>query len=257
VIILAIVVFLYSCYVHQYGQQQSSTNTAGSKLYQSRYRHEQPRKSPLSSPSYKFNAAEYDHNISLIDQRLKSLRQHSFLRANTTSSLLQYMKHTSRQPQCTNKPLFIAIAQVQSDLYWQLIENFMYSMVQFDHIECSVMICVSDPLCVRMCADKHFPCFDYNYHQLHTNSTSSTEAEAGTTVHVMEQIATIKLFEVSNALEAGIHVLLLDLDVGFLRDPMILFEGFLDNPYEHVRYDRCLCARENYATLKCDVTVCV
>jgi hypothetical protein len=128
------------------------------------------------------------------------------------------MKHTSRQPQCTNKPLFIAIAQVQSDLYWQLIENFMYSMVQFDHIECSVMICVSDPLCVRMCADKHFPCFDYNYHQLHTNSTSSTEAEAGTTVHVMEQIATIKLFEVSNALEAGIHVLLLDLDVGFLTE---------------------------------------
>jgi hypothetical protein len=30
--------------------------------------------------------------------------------------------------------------------------------------------------------------------------------------------------------------MLLDLDVGFLRNPMILYEGFLENPDVQVRY---------------------
>lgn len=32
------------------------------------------------------------------------------------------------------------------------------------------------------------------------------------------------------------NIFLLDLDVGFLRDPLLLYKGFLENPYEQVRY---------------------
>jgi hypothetical protein len=39
------------------------------------------------------------------------------------------------------------------------------------------------------------------------------------------QVAAVKLKHVGLALQKGVDVLLLDLDVGFLRDPMSLFEG--------------------------------
>lgn len=41
------------------------------------------------------------------------------------------------------------------------------------------------------------------------------------------QVAAIKLKHVALALELGVHVLLLDLDVGFLRDPLVLFDGYV------------------------------
>jgi hypothetical protein len=45
-------------------------------------------------------------------------------------------------------------------------------------------------------------------------------------------VGTVKLLHVGAALKEGINIMLLDLDIGFLRDPMILFEGFLENPLE-------------------------
>lgn len=41
----------------------------------------------------------------------------------------------------------------------------------------------------------------------------------------MSQVAAVKLRHVGLALALGVDVLLLDLDVGFMRDPMTLFEG--------------------------------
>lgn len=170
--------------------------------------------------------SNYLHNISIDEQRLQQLALHSFL-VHPNLTLLTYMKLVASQPQCMHKPLFIAMAHVQSDLYWQLIQNFIYSMMQFDHIECSIMICVTDMNCMNLCRYHHFPC----YHYQHPNATTGTTM----TIHIMEQIATIKLLEVSRALEAGLNILLLDLDVGFLRDPLVLYEGFLDDEYEQIR----------------------
>ena len=39
----------------------------------------------------------------------------------------------------------------------------------------------------------------------------------------------MKLRHVGNALALGVNIMLLDLDVGFLQDPMILYEGFAGN----------------------------
>ena len=42
---------------------------------------------------------------------------------------MDYMKHLDV---CYNKPIFLTMATVGDDLYWQLIENFVYTMV-FPH----------------------------------------------------------------------------------------------------------------------------
>lgn len=44
----------------------------------------------------------------------------------TLEDIMEYMKHLSV---CYNKPIFLTMATVGDDLYWQLIENFVYTMV--------------------------------------------------------------------------------------------------------------------------------
>jgi hypothetical protein len=128
--------------------------------------------------------------------------------SNSSLTLVQYMSYLAKLPQCQKKPIFVTMARVQDDLYWQLIENFFYSMLRFGHLDCSVMICISDSHCQQMCAEYDFPCYDYRHpHPEH---------------HVMEQVAYVKLLHIGDALEAGVNILVLDLDVGFLRDPLLL-----------------------------------
>jgi hypothetical protein len=91
-----------------------------------------------------------------------------------SSPLVDYMKYLSSQPQCNGKPLFISMAKVINELYWQLIENFYFTMSKFSHINCAIMICITDPYCMELCNKNQFPCFDY------THPNSST--------HVMEQV---------------------------------------------------------------------
>lgn len=78
------------------------------------------------------------------------------------------------------------------------------------------MVCVSDRKCMELCSDSFFPCYDFQY--------ENKEA------HTFEQVAAVKIRHVGFALKKGVNVMLLDLDVGFLRNPMILYEGFLENP---------------------------
>ena len=40
------------------------------------------------------------------------------------------------------------------------IENFIYSMVKFGLISCTLMVCVSDRKCIELCDAAHFPCYD-------------------------------------------------------------------------------------------------
>jgi hypothetical protein len=83
------------------------------------------------------------------------------------------------------------------------------------------MICISDEACVQRCKDNGFPCYDYQ----HDNATDP----------IFLQIGKLKLYYTGEALAAGADVMLLDLDVSFLRDPLELMAGFLDNETEHIR----------------------
>jgi hypothetical protein len=46
----------------------------------------------------------------------------------------------------------------------------------------------------------------------------------------MEQIAYIKLYETPKALQRNVSVFMLDLDVGFLSDPLPIIDTFIANP---------------------------
>ena len=123
---------------------------------------------------------------------------HSFTNSIRTDLLL-YMQALANHASCQEKPLFVTMAQVRSDLYWQLIENFFHSMAAFGHLDCTVLICVSDDLCNQRCKDNDFPCFKYE----HTNSSA----------HIMEQVAELKLFHMGRALEAGITQIFIFVDI--------------------------------------------
>lgn len=83
------------------------------------------------------------------------------------------------------------------------------------------MICISDQTCVDKCKEHGFPCYDYH----HDNASEP----------IFLQIGKLKLYYVGEAIKKGVDVMLLDLDVSFLRDPLELMEGFLDNETEHIR----------------------
>ena len=71
--------------------------------------------------------------------------------------------------------------------------------------------------CMDMCQSNGFEC--YGYYPT-TNPGSFVPV-----VPVMEQVATVKLHYMSQLLMNGVNVMLMDLDVGFLRDPMGLVDG--------------------------------
>jgi hypothetical protein len=132
-------------------------------------------------------------------------------------ALDEVMYFLQKQSVCRRKPIFLSMATVGDDLYWQLIENFVYSMVKFDLSSCSIVICVSDQKCMDACRSASFPCYNYQDHNTPLPS-------------VMEQIAKVKLFFVPVALTRGVDVFMLDLDVGFLGDPKIMVEAFVETP---------------------------
>ena len=136
-------------------------------------------------------------------------------------SLPYKIRDLSYTSHCRNQPIYLTMARVKSQLYWELVENFFGTMKKFGHGSCALMICISDPYCVYLCGLHKFNCYDYVHHD--------------SSAHTMEQVATVKLLYVGIALELGAHIFLLDLDVGFLRDPDILIQGFFENDHEQIR----------------------
>lgn len=132
-------------------------------------------------------------------------------------SLEDTMLYMNQHPVCAKTPIFLTMATVGDDLYWQLIENFVYSMVKFEISNCSLVICVSDPKCMRLCNDNNFPCYDYR--------TARNPLPS-----VMEQIGEVKLFHIPQAMSKGVDVFMLDLDVGFLSDPRGIVRTFYETP---------------------------
>lgn len=149
-------------------------------------------------------------------------------------SLEDTMLYMSQHPACLKTPIFLTMATVGDDLYWQLIENFVYSMVKFEISNCSLVICVSDPKCMRLCNENDFPCYDY-------------QTERKPLPSVMEQIGEVKLFHIPQAMSKGVDVFMLDLDVGFLSDPRGIVRTFYETPDVDIfvqvcsfKFDLCL-----------------
>jgi hypothetical protein len=129
------------------------------------------------------------------------------------------MAYMQGQPQCANRPIFMTMASVGHELYWQLVENFVYTMAKFGLSDCSIVICMSDPNCMKKCDDWNFPCFDWTFEQQYPGVKRPP---------MMEQIAILKLRHLPKALEIGVDVFMLDLDVGFLASPVPLIDVFND-----------------------------
>ena len=150
------------------------------------------------------------------------LKMHPFHQNDSWSDgslpLEDVMVLLKNSPHCLNlQPIFLTMATVGDDLYWQLIENFIYTMVKFNTSECSFVICVSDLNCMHMCQSAFFPC--YNYQETLRPLPS-----------VMEQIARVKLLHIPKALDKSVDVFMLDLDVGFLEDPKYMVQAFRETP---------------------------
>lgn len=139
------------------------------------------------------------------------------IKTDSPEALIDTMVTLYNSKQCTNSPVYLTMASVGDELYWQLIENFIYSLVKFDVISCGLVICVSDPHCMELCQDSYFPCFNYR------ESTTPLPS-------MMEQIGILKLAHVPQALSRGVDLFMLDLDVGFLNDPRHMTKVFYETP---------------------------
>lgn len=216
----------------------------------------------LQSDQQRINANAEQLNV--FDRVLHSLSQHALQQLNFSQirnfSFEDYFVQVKADPRCSKLPLFVSMANVFSDLYWQLlvsfalvklssvadsnvflfwlrrIENFIYTMVKFDLSACAVMICVSDNHCMERCKQSLFPCIDFQYSDFHPVSKSFAIhiavliicilfQEKSKLPHTLEQIAELKLYHIPKVLSRGVDVIMLDLDVGFLSDPRRLLEG--------------------------------
>lgn len=139
-----------------------------------------------------------------------------YIMSGDSNSLTEAMVKLYDDPQCDNTPLYLTMASVGDELYWQLIENFIYSLVKFDLSSCGMVICVSDEKCMELCADSYFPCFNYR--------------SPPPLPSVMEQIGTLKLLHIPKVLAQGVDLFMLDLDVGFLNDPRHMTKVFYETP---------------------------
>ena len=142
----------------------------------------------------------------LFDPAFAALQQTALTTTKQPLGLPDVMEYMSHRPECHRHPIITSMARVGDDLYAALIENFVYSMVKFNVSDCTLVICVTDPKCIKLCTDNRFPCYDY-----HSTVTPLPS--------VMEQIGEVKLKHVAAALTKGVDVFMLDLDVGFLASP--------------------------------------
>eukprot|EP00605_Chrysophyceae_sp_TOSAG23-4_P001182 GSChrysophyteH1.ASY1.ANO1.1290.1 assembled CDS len=146
----------------------------------------------------------------------------------SAGTVCETMLTLSKKPECAKLPIFLTMASVGDELYWQLIENFVYTAVKFNFVQCSLVICVNDDYCMRLCRDSLFPCYDYR----RPSPTPEQQEKYHLSVKpsVMESIAELKLFHIPQALLQGVNTFMLDLDVGFLNDPRHMIRPFNEVP---------------------------
>lgn len=76
----------------------------------------------LFVPGIDSNLKEYLH------QSLHSFKNHMLHKLSFDMALDDQIEMLSKQKQCVDKPIFLSMGRVSSPLYWQLIENYFYTM---------------------------------------------------------------------------------------------------------------------------------
>jgi hypothetical protein len=161
-------------------------------------------------------------NLTVLELSRLALSRHPLVRLGSIDTTLNSpiednLYFMSQQEGCKGLPIFVSMSNVFSDLYWQLIENFIYTMVKFELSACSALICVSDKKCIDLCKSSGFPCLNFEYMHFHPNAVKVP--------HVMEQIAELKLLHLPKVLSKGVDLLMLDLDAAFTSSPLRLVEA--------------------------------
>lgn len=118
--------------------------------------------------------SQYEDTIRATNVQLTQHPLH-FHNSSSKLSLDEVIVLIASSKDCSAKPVFISMGNVFSDLYWQMIENFVYTLAKFNHVSCSLMICVTDQRCMDRCRLSKFPCFDYNFSQNNPVRGSSSE----------------------------------------------------------------------------------
>jgi hypothetical protein len=104
---------------------------------------------------------------SSIEATLKTLQAHplfAIMAKHPQAKIENVLIEMQKFDKCVGKPLIITMAKIGTPLYWQLVQNFVYSMAKFDIVECALMICISDLHCMNMCQHSSFPCYQYDDH---------------------------------------------------------------------------------------------
>lgn len=131
-----------------------------------------PRSSSTQLPSYSqvpdisseiFIEEPHDHiaNFPTHDPMLSLLRHplHQISFQNLSIDELLFQLHQRKE--CRALPIFITMAKIASPIYAQLVENFYYTMLRYNLLDCSLLICLNDPNCLRFCQSSSFPCYNY------------------------------------------------------------------------------------------------
>lgn len=93
-----------------------------------------PSSSSSSVSAYEpHDDTSYHDYIAKASATYKGLHGHH-LKTVPNMTLEYYMKAISEQTVCAVKPVFMTMARVSSDLYWQLIENFFHTMYYFGNV---------------------------------------------------------------------------------------------------------------------------
>ena len=117
----------------------------------SNFPYQNPAKPPQASPAERENKKVHVRTrvmasmkpVQISDNYQATFQKHISRNFPKDIRLDKYMKRLSASKQCRGKPLFVTMARVKSDLYWQLIENFFFTMYRYGHTDCAVMICIS------------------------------------------------------------------------------------------------------------------
>lgn len=114
--------------------------------------------------SSSYSSAETNTSLAATRKALQAHPLLSILASSPHAGIDDVLVEMQRFDKCTNKPLVITMAKIGTPLYWQLVENFVFSMAKFDLVECALMVCIADQHCMDLCAEAAFPCFLYDDH---------------------------------------------------------------------------------------------
>lgn len=151
-------------------------------------------------------------------------------KGNDIISVLRSIKNSKY---CKNIPVTITMTTYTDRYYWELSENFVYSMIQFENSECSLIICIDDK-CNQKCEENNLPCY---FFQLEDKS-----------IPIMVLIGYLKLEIFPQILNEGIDLLILDIDIGLRSYLTPIFNRFNQDKHVNIYFQKDITLVNNVTT---------